>query len=100
MRQLQHYNTTLLNCEKKDSPHYDIEYYLISDVCEGEDVPSHKAYGVEIRLCLQGKPLDINSIADITSSKEKAESLIKLFSEALVTPVTLKDVIEDTLGCA
>jgi hypothetical protein len=100
MRQLQHSLTTHLNSGEKNSPLYDIEYYLISDVYEGEDVPFHNAYGIEIRLCLQGKLLDINSIADITSSKEKAESLIKLFSEASVTPVALKDVIEDTLGCA
>lgn len=96
MRQLK--QLTSLDLREKDLPDYEIQYYLTNDAYQYPDVVSRDGYGIEIRLCLHEKLIDRICVDDITTSKENAEKLIRVLSLHEVTPITLKDILEDMLG--
>jgi len=64
-----------------------IEYYILAE----EDQDAYmESYGVRI---VHGE--SISQICRITASSDKIQTLIMRLMEGLVTPITLRDVIED-----
>lgn len=75
-----------------------LAYTLIIGRYGGGELPPYTAYGVEIRLCCAGKPEETGRVEDITTCRACAEELLEKLRRNRVTPVTLRDVIEDSLG--
>jgi hypothetical protein len=74
---------------------YEIRYYLREEKC-GED--GHTGYGVTAELCRNGKVVSRADVSDVTIDKMKMLELIVMLSRNSVTPITLTDVIEDSLA--
>lgn len=75
-----------------------LAYTLITGRYGGGELPLYTAYGVEIRLNRAEKPEEIGRIEDITTCRADAEKLLEELRRNRVTPTTLRDVIEDSLG--
>lgn len=75
-----------------------LTYSLIIGRYGGGEIPPYTAYGVEIRLCCEGKPEETARVEDITTYRARAEELLEKLRRNQVTPVTLRDVIQDSLG--
>lgn len=71
-----------------------LEYYKIRQENKEEDIK----YGIEIvKKMYKNKQIEIEQekILNITKSEEKANEMLELLKKHQVTPVVLKDVIED-----
>lgn len=75
-----------------------LAYTLITGDYGGGELPPYTAYGIEIRLSRPGKKTEVARVEDITTDRAEADKLLALLRRNDVTPVTLQDVIEDTLG--
>ena len=71
-----------------------LNYQLIGENTGNEKYPV--TYGVRVETSLFGSLQDVQ-IGDITVNKAYAEELFSLLVTYLVTPISLKDVIEDFL---
>lgn len=92
----QYYYSASLQPEGSGADHREIMYYLVSGPYGG-DSPV-QTYGVELRLMDGARVLDQDTVGDITASEKDAKALLELLCRNTVTPVTLRDVIEDRLG--
>lgn len=61
------------------------------------DVP-HRGYGIEAILMRNGERMDACTVDDVTCSLSKAEDIVELLLRNVVTPVTLRDVLEDIVS--
>ena len=73
-----------------------IVYKLFQSLCE-VDERTVLCYGIEIICSLFGD-VETESIPDITTKYEIAKELYDSVSENLVTPVVLRDIVEDFLS--
>ena len=55
-------------------------------------------YGIYVKLSIDGKCRESSKVEDVSPSEETVERLVQLFAKNLVTPVSLKDVVEDCLA--
>jgi hypothetical protein len=74
-----------------------LNYYLLQNTCMAEGAANAPVYGIRVELTEFGRLLDSAEISDVTTSMESGKYLINLLSNNTVTPVSLKDVIEDYL---
>ncbi len=85
-------------CRKKISPgaenNYEVVYYITVDDILGNNEAVLENYGVGIRL----ENGEEDKIRGITFDAEKIEVILRILSNGTVTPVGLRDVIEDMLG--
>lgn len=79
-------------------PDLNLVYALVTGRYGGGELQPYTSYGVEIRMTRSGRPEETARVEDITTSREQAEQLLHRLRRNRVTPVTLRDVIEDTLG--
>ena len=82
-----------------DEPVYggmNIRYYLQNGDYQG-DAP-HRGFGIEARLYDDGRLVDSCVVEDIAVKQAGVLELIELLSRNTVTPVTLRDVVEDYLS--
>lgn len=97
MQQENPVSIVVLNSEETDKGRMHVSYYLRSSEYAGED--PHEGFGVEARLYQGNRLIDESTVEDVTCSKDKLMALIETLSRNTVTPVTLKDVIEDYIIC-
>ncbi|MBC7764988.1 MAG: hypothetical protein H7Y41_00765 [Hyphomonadaceae bacterium] len=78
-----------------------LEYYLTEQVNDWEGT-AKKRYGVEVvkrhvdhHACVK---TEVVGVKDVLTNKEEMLSLIKNIAKHSVTPLTLKDVLEDMVG--
>jgi hypothetical protein len=88
-------STVMLNPEEGKA--IQVRYCLTEEDYQGE-LP-HAGYGVCAKLYLADKLVDESSVSDVTCSKSEMITLIEALSRNTVTPVTLRDVIEDYISC-
>lgn len=89
---------TNLNYRYQNAQSLELKYFLISGEYGDPEIPVHKGYGVNIKLCSPGKILDEKTFEDIDTSMERMVSMIGFFCDKAVTPANLQYVLEDTLG--
>lgn len=77
--------------DSRDRP-MELAYYLVSEAENGDAVQ----YGVTIRASRAGARTDAQLCA-ITVSAERIEELLRLLADGSVTPVGLRDVVDDWL---
>ncbi len=75
--------------ERADAGAFVLEYHLMEEARED----GRKDYGVEVR----SSSGDGDCVLEITVCREEAVVLLHLLARNTVTPVTLRDVIEDWL---
>jgi hypothetical protein len=96
MQQENPISVAVLNSEDTNRGCMQVNYYLKSREYKG-DAP-HLGYGIEARLFLDGRMVDGCTVDDVTCKQDEMLALIDLLSRNTVTPVSLKDVIEDHLA--
>lgn len=94
----QFYSSAFLLPERSGSEKMEILYYLVSGPCDEDDASICQTYGVEVRLMCGTRLVAQDTVGDITASEREAKDLLELLYRNTVTPVTLRDVIEDRLG--
>lgn len=75
-----------------------IDYYVSSGFTLTDGAQRNPTFGITVRLSIDGKCSDCSTIEDISPSREMVTRLVQQLADNLVTPVTLKDVVEDCLA--
>jgi hypothetical protein len=96
MQQENPISIAVLNPEDVKKNRMHVNYYLQSSTYAGE--APHEGFGIKAQLYHENRLIDESTIEDVTSSKDELMELIETLSRNTVTPVTLKDVIEDYIS--
>ncbi|HEX2938622.1 MAG TPA: DUF6514 family protein [Ruminiclostridium sp.] len=75
-----------------------VDYYVTNGKCRSDGADEVSTYGLKLDLYVNGKISDTVEVDDISISKEEVINLAIKFANNLVTPVSLKDVIEDCVA--
>lgn len=75
-----------------------LNYYLLQNTSVADGYSILPVYGVRVELTDMGRLIDEAEFCDVTISIERGKYLLNLLSNNTVTPVSLKDVIEDYLA--
>lgn len=75
-----------------------IDYYVTSGLTLTDGAQGNPTFGITVQLSVDGKYSDCSAVEDIFPSKEAAAQLVQQLASSFVTPVTLKDVVEDCLA--
>lgn len=70
-------------------------FTLLENDCRTEGLEDVRVFGIRCELFSGGSETDSCEVPDVTSSRGKAISLIRLLQRNEVTPCTLRDVVED-----
>lgn len=73
-----------------------IRYYLRCCPCNADT--ARKAYGVTAELLRGEEVVDEETVDDISCDREGVLALIAKLARCSVTPVTLRDVVEDSIA--
>ncbi len=68
-----------------------LEYYLLADT-----VAAQTHYGISIRLICP-EYVEEKTIRRITTSRSRIEAMLLQMARGTVTPVTMRDIVEDML---
>lgn len=86
------------SCEISGKNLAKLEYYLIAEKIS-EEYCDLMSYGVKVKKTTYsdggGKTVEIKQINNVFYRKDEAEKFIKLILRNSVTPITLRDVVED-----
>ena len=82
------------SCGTEEEDSSDYEYYILIDQMEVSGGFACESYGVKVVCRRDG---DLEEIPNITTSISRIDELMDLLVRNLVTPVTLRDVVEDWL---
>jgi orotate phosphoribosyltransferase-like protein len=84
-----------INLTSEDQRSLKVEYFVTNCVCQtiGED--QYPTYGILAKLSVDDKFEESSRIDDVSSSGEFVRKVIETLARNGVTPVTLKDVVED-----
>lgn len=74
-----------------------IDYFITSGICETDGAQGNPTFGIAARLSIDGHCSDKSTVADVSLSREVAARIAQLLARNSVTPVALRDVIEDCL---
>lgn len=74
-----------------------IDYYLTSQICASDGATPTVVYGIESESIRNGRQGSRATTLDISPNQNEVESIIEKFSRNTVTPITLRDVVEDYL---
>jgi len=89
------------SCAKKIIGEDGMEYTLVYSVINGvfkEDGLTICTYGLKIEKYADNKLVDCEEISNITSKTIEIDRLFMVLSEHTVTPMCLKEVLEDYLS--
>ena len=90
MKKMQLYDTRMASAQSGLQLH--LEYLLLS-----EEVPDGTMqFGICIR-CTSADTVYEQHVQDVTSSRARAEALLQMLADGVVTPVSLREVMEDVL---
>ena len=74
---------------------FQVDYFLTSGLCQTDGSEQVMTFGILTKLSIDGKITEISRVEDVTASEETAQLLIEMLAKNGVTPVSVKDVIED-----
>ena len=83
--------------EKTNLP-VQLKYYLVESICGSDGIAGIPVFGIKLDYVENEWIKDSALIRDITASSEKCIALIQRIAQDTVTPVTLKDVVEDMIA--
>jgi hypothetical protein len=75
-----------------------IDYFVTKGTSLTDGAEGIPVFGICVRLSVDGECFDNSAINDVSPSKETTMRMIQLFAKNLVTPVSIKDVVEDCLA--
>lgn len=75
-----------------------VDYFLTSGACMTDGAEAVPVYGLRADLYVNGQYAESTKVDDISPLREKAAEMAKLFAENQVTPVSLKDLVEDCIA--
>lgn len=85
--------------QTEDGRQLQIHYYIEQTRCCTDGVEQIPTYGISSELFVNGQVVDSLAVPDISPSKNYVTDLVDLLVKNAVTPITLKDVIEDYITC-
>lgn len=72
-----------------------LEYCVTESVCLSDGTQGIPTYGIRVQLSFGEDKAEVSLVQDVTPSKKTALELLRILYENSVTPVALRDVIED-----
>lgn len=75
-----------------------IDYFITSGICKTDGAERITTYGIKAELSVDGKSAETSRIDDVSPSEEAVKGIIDLLANNDVTPVSLKDVVEDCVA--
>lgn len=75
-----------------------VDYFITSGVCMTDGAGEVTTYGIRAELNADGRFMESSKVDDISPSEETVRIVIDLLAKNNVTPVALKDVIEDCVA--
>lgn len=75
-----------------------LDYFVTHGLSLTDGAEGKPAFGIRVQMSTDGKDSDVSQIDDVTPSKETATRMAQLFANFLVTPTSLRDVVEDCLS--
>ena len=75
-----------------------LDYFVTNGISLTDGVQGNTSFGISVRLCVDGESPECTTIEDVTPSKEAVMRIIQLLAKNFVTPVTLRDVVEDCVA--
>jgi hypothetical protein len=75
-----------------------VDYFLTSGACMTDGAEAVPVYGVRADLYINGQYAESAKVDDISPSREETTEMAKRFADNQVTPVSLKDVVEDCIA--
>lgn len=81
-----------------DGRQFEANYYVTSGLCHTQGAENQPVFGIRLELFVEGKLSDSAIVDDVSPEKEETVKLAKLFAENEVTPISLKDVVEDCIS--
>ena len=82
---------------RRTEQEYSFDYFVLVDEARVGDTFLCESYGVQVSA-VDAKPPDTCAIPDITTSTQRIDELMELLVTHVVTPSTLRDVVEDWLS--
>lgn len=80
------------------SRNFKVDYYVTDSICQSDGADEVTVYGLRLDLFIDGKLADTSKVDDVSPSKETVVEMARLFARNLVTPASLKDVVEDSIS--
>lgn len=75
-----------------------LDYFVTSGTCQTDGAEGVPSFGIRVRRSIDGVVTESSTVDDISPSEETTMRMLQLFAKNLVTPVSLKDVVEDCLA--
>lgn len=75
-----------------------INYFITSGICLTDGAKQITTFGIKAELSVGGKFAEMSKIDDVSPSEETVRIIIDLLAKNNVTPVSLKDVVEDCVA--
>ena len=76
---------------------YSFDYYVLVDEANVGDAFLCESYGVQV-TSVREEQSEICAVRNITTSTQRIDELMELLVRHVVTPATLRDVVEDWLS--
>jgi hypothetical protein len=77
-----------------------VSYDILAEEIGGEGGPSRMGYGLRAVLTRADGTSETVEIRDITTGRRELETLSRVLRHGTVTPMALRDVVEDYLAAA
>lgn len=75
-----------------------VDYFITSGICLTDGAGRAITYGIRADLSVDGKFEESAKVEDISPSEQMVRETIDLLAQNNVTPVALKDVVEDCVA--
>jgi hypothetical protein len=75
-----------------------IDYFVTNGISLTDGTQGIPSFGICVQLSIDGKISESSAVNDVSPDKETVMRLLQLFAKNLVTPVSLKDVVEDCVA--
>lgn len=82
----------------EDNRELKIDYFVTDGISLSDGAQGIPSYGIGVQLQIDGKVSGSSKVDDVSPSKETIMRMVQLFANNLVTPLSLKDVVEDCLA--
>jgi hypothetical protein len=82
----------------EDNRELTIDYFVTDGISLTDGAQGKPSYGISVHLSIDGKCSSSSKVDDVSPTKETVMRLLQLFAKNLVTPTSLKDVVEDCIA--
>lgn len=76
----------------------ELDYFMTRGTSHTDGAEGVPCFGISVSLSVDGEVSDSSTVDDVSPSEETARRILQLLAKNLVTPVSLKDVVEDCLA--